>query len=297
MIKEIKPQRGNAGGDGHLLAVHHGQDRSRIKVAPGHDQRAARHRHAKGIAPGIDVEHRHHRHDAIDRTQAGDVTAAQHQGMYEDRAMGIKRPLGPPRCPRGIAQPGGGTLVEARPGRDLLGSRNQGLIAQQRHAVRQRRRGHLGLRAHDDDGAHDIGNLRRDGLKDRDKAGIGEDHAVFGVIDDIGNIGGGKARIDGVVDRADARNGVVQFKMAIAVHRQGGDPVAVAHTKLAQHRRQSTGAARNRGVGRAGDAVIIPDRDHFAIAVIARRMIQNRREQQLPVLHQSQHSWPRPLVT
>ena len=50
-------------------------------------------------------------------------------------------------------------------------------------------------------------------FQDRHESEIDHHHAVFGVIDDPGDLIGKQPRIDGVIDRADAHDAVPGFEM------------------------------------------------------------------------------------
>ena len=52
--------------------------------------------------------------------------------------------------------------------------------------------------------------------------------AILGVVDDVGDLVGEQARIDGVTDRADAGDAVVQLEMAVVVPGERRDALALA---------------------------------------------------------------------
>src|SRR6185312_3943200 len=63
---------------------------------------------------------------------------------------------------------------------------------------------------------------------------IEEHRLVLGVIDDEHNLIVKEARIDGVADRAHARDGVIEFEMAVAVPGERCDAVALSDAEPGQ---------------------------------------------------------------
>ena len=63
-------------------------------------------------------------------------------------------------------------------------------------------------------------------LDQRQEGQVEEQRGVLGVVGDVGDLLGEQARVDGVADRADAGDGVVELEMAVAVPGQRRHPVA-----------------------------------------------------------------------
>ena len=110
------------------------------------------------------------------------------------------------------------------------------------------------------------------------------------MVDDIDDLLVEQARVDRVAHRADAGDAVIQLEMAEIVPRQRADPVAGSDPEPQQRLRQTPRAALGLGVGVAVDRAIDEAGDHFDIAVVARRVPDQRRDQQLPLRHQPAHA-------
>ena len=95
------------------------------------------------------------------------------------------------------------------------------------HGVLQRRRRHVrGVGQHHValDRLELVGEL----FQDRQEGEVDHHHAVFGVIDDPDDLVGEQARIDGVIDRADAHDAVPGLEVAPGVPGQRRHAVADA---------------------------------------------------------------------
>ena len=71
-------------------------------------------------------------------------------------------------------------------------------------------------------------------LHQRHEGQVEEHQPVFGVIDDVGDLLGEQARIDGVIDRADAGDAVPGFQMPPGVPGERRDAVAELDAVLLQ---------------------------------------------------------------
>ena len=73
--------------------------------------------HARDVrqAPGVDVEHRHHRQDDVARRAVQRIGQRRGVGVQHRRAVAVERALRVAGRARGVAQRRGGVLVEARP--------------------------------------------------------------------------------------------------------------------------------------------------------------------------------------
>ena len=171
--------------------------------------------------------------------------------------------------PGGVAKAAGGVFVENGPVRLLTRRLQQAFVTKLRHAGRQVERLHFSRIGEHDDRAQIGGDLGRDSGGERRETGVDEQHMIFGVVDDVGDIVRRQARIDGVADRAYAGNAVIKFEMAVAVHGQRGDAVAEADAQLPQRSHQLSRAQLQRPVVRARDAAVIAARHHFGVAVVA----------------------------
>ncbi len=81
------------------------------------------------------------------------------------------------------------------------------------------------------------------------------DDAGAAVVDDVGEVVGGEAVVDGDEDRAELRNRVEGFELGMGVGRDVGDAVAFAHAHALQRRGPAVAAVEELFVGEAQIAV------------------------------------------
>jgi hypothetical protein len=72
---------------------------------------------------------------------------------------------------------------------------------------------------------------------------------ILGVVDDVLDLLGEQARIDGMQHRAHTRNAVVQLHVTIAIPGQGGDTIPCSDTPRSQGIGQLPGAAVDIAIG------------------------------------------------
>ena len=116
-------------------------------------------------------------------------------------------------------------FVELRPGKVVISLRHQIL---ERHDVAQGRLRHVRL-VREDDECLDHVDLLRKLLEDRNKGQVDEDHPVFGMVHDIGDLLGKEARIDRVADGTNSHDAVPRLKMTPRIPGQRPDAVANAN--------------------------------------------------------------------
>src|SRR5579885_2833224 len=75
------------------------------------------------------------------------------------------------------------------------------------------------------DPAFDVRAMRLQLLDERDEGEVEEDVAVLGMIDDVDDLLGEEARIDGMADRAHAGDAIIDLEMAKAVPGKRADAV------------------------------------------------------------------------
>ena len=109
------PYRGHAGRERHLLGFEEFVQRLAVQPRAGEDELGASHRRHVDQAPGVDVEHRHHRQDAVLGRGVEHVGRGADDGVQHRAAVAVEHALGVARGARGVAQAGGGVLVEAGP--------------------------------------------------------------------------------------------------------------------------------------------------------------------------------------
>ena len=89
------------------------------------------------------------------------------------------------------------------------------------------------------------------------KGGIEQDHAVFGVVDDVDELLRLQARVAGVHHHATARDGVIRLQVAVVVPGNRAHGVAACEAQPSQrvgqlaraHRAVGVGVAKQRAVG------------------------------------------------
>jgi hypothetical protein len=89
------------------------------------------------------------------------------------------------------------------------------------------------------DGRQLVGEL----FQERHEGEVGHHHAVFGVVDDPGDLLLNQARVDRVVDGADADDAVPGFEMPPRVPGERRDPVARPDAVAREALRHLPGAA------------------------------------------------------
>jgi len=68
-------------------------------------------------------------------------------------------------------------------------------------------------------------------LNERQEGGIDEENGILRVVDDVSDLLGKESGIDGVNDRPAARDGVIEFVMAVRVPGERGDAVLMLYTE------------------------------------------------------------------
>src|SRR5207237_9434930 len=126
-------------------------------------------------------------------------------------------------------------------------------------------------------------------FQDRHEDDVGHDHAIFGMVDDPGDLFREQAWIDGVADRADAHDAVPAFEMAPGIPGDGGDAVAELDAVALQHLRNFQRTLVNFGVIGADDGSLDRSGDDLLRSVIPGRVLDNPVAQQRPILHQTTH--------
>ena len=117
-----------------------------------------------------------------------------------------------------------------------------------------------------------------------------EEHVlVLGMIDDVADLLGEQARIDGVTHGAAARGGVVDLEMAEAVPGQRADAIRRPHPERAERVGELARAPVCVPVGVAVDAALDHARDDLGVPVVALGVTDQRRDLQGHVHHQAVH--------
>ena len=124
-------------------------------------------------------------------------------------------------------------------------------------------------------------------VDNRLEGGIIDQHAIFGVVDDIFELIVKQARVHRVEHPAHPGHAIPAHQMARMVHREAGNLVAFLEAEREQRLRHLERIAANaRPVG-AGFRAIGPAADDFALGRFARGMIDHRRDPHREILHRS----------
>ncbi len=179
--------------------------------------------------------------------------------------MRIQRALGIAGGAGGVAQAGSRVLVELRPRVVAVLRVDQVLVAQQRNLGVDR---HVRAVAHHHPALH-ARAMRRHAFHQRQEGGIEEHVLVFGVVDDVGDLLGEQARVDGMAYRSRARYAVVDLQVTIAIPGQRADTVARLHAQRGDGLGQLARAQLAVAVGITVQIAFGPSRDDFRAAIVA----------------------------
>ena len=145
--------------------------------------------------------------------------------------MGIERALWIAGGAGGIAEPRGGLFGEIGP---IAGGR---VAREQLFVAEIITFWHMGAVGHHHD-LEALGPVRALRFDNGHERCVDKENAILGVVDDIGHLLFGKARVDRVANRTDAGDGVVKLKMAVTVPSQRRYAVAYIYAKRFERVRQ-----------------------------------------------------------
>ena len=134
--------------------------------------------------------------------------------------------------------------------------------------------------------------VTRLGPKLRDEIGEGDvekQHAAFGVIDDVFDLLRKQPGIDGMQHGADPGDREVELHVAMRVPGERRDPIARLHAEPDQRLRELRGARPQAGVIGAVERPFAGPADDLDFGMIARRVLDQARDQQRAILHQAEH--------
>ena len=153
--------------------------------------------------------------------------------------------------------------------------------------------GHMrGVGQHDD--ALDRLQLIAKLFDDRKERQVDEEHAVFCVVDDPGDLLGKEPRVDGVIDAAEAEQPVPDLEVPPCVPGKRRGAVAELETVPVEAAGDAPSAGVHLAIVGPVDRPLDRPRDHLAIAVLDRGVVDDLVTKQRPFLHQSAHrSLPR----
>ena len=288
VMQQPQPDGRDGGGHRHLFCLQKVADRGAVELRPRHHHPRPADKAREREAPGIRVEHRHDRQNRVVGLQHQGFGAGRHQRMQGVRAMRIEHALRVAGGAGGVAEPGGGALVELLPAEVAVDLADPLLIW---NGVLELGCRHVGGVCQDDvalDGRQMVG----DRFEQRHEGEIDHHEPVFRVIDDPGDLLREKTRVDGMIDCPDARDAVPGLEVAEAVPGKRRDPVAepdpVAFEALGHFESPAADLAIVRPMHRALDHA----RCDFLGRKLDRGEVDDLVHEQGPFLHASEHIGP-----
>jgi len=124
-----------------------------------------------------------------------------------------------------------------------------------------------------------------DGLHLRQEAEVEAQHAVFGMVDDPAQLVGVQARVDRMQNTARAADPVVELQVAVAVPREGADPLAEREPCGIEGVGHLARARRHRAPAGPVDVAFDPARHDFGVAVLPVGEFEQRGDQERLILH------------
>ena len=205
--------------------------------------------------------------------------------MQQRRAMAVQHALGIAGGAGCVAQRGRGVLVELGPVEIVVLGGEQLFVAEQ---VRDRNGRHVRAVGHRDP-ALDALACRSEPFDERRERQVEEAMAILGMIDDVSELVGKQARIDGVDHRARAGHRVIELEVAIAVPRERADAIARLHAQARQCAGEAARADVGGAIGVTVDRAFDGARHDLGVAVVAIRVADQRRDHQRLIHHQAEH--------
>ena len=124
------PDGGDAGRAGDALGLDQLGELGGSRPRAGEDEPRARQGRRVGEAPGVGVEHRHHRHHGVGGAQADRVRAEHGERVQNGGAMRVHDALRAPRGAGRVAHGRGGALVEVGERKGLIATRQELLVVE-----------------------------------------------------------------------------------------------------------------------------------------------------------------------
>jgi hypothetical protein len=247
MLQHTEPDSRRSRAERHALACDELEQADRIEIAFGQHELCADHYRRVRQAPGVDVEHGDDRQDHVALTNADEVSDHPRQPLKNNGTMGVEHSFRHARGPGRVAHGGGIALVDVLVYEAFrIRACDQGLeidgpirpVFSTGCPERGSRAGAPAAHHHD---AID-GDARLALRKYGKQAMVHEDEPILGVVDDVGQLVGMQARIQGVQHCTNRGNRKIRFEMLMVIPRERGYPVAADDAKLFQTSRQPLGA-------------------------------------------------------
>ena len=146
----------------------------------------------------------------------------------------------------------------------------------------------MGAVGHDHDMLHRL-ELVVHAFDDRHQVEVDEDDLILGMVGDVGHMLGRQARVQRVQHGADAGDAEVELEMPIGVPGDGADPVAELDAQPLQRFGELLGALVRVLVAVAMDRPLDGARHDLDVGIGGGRIVDDLRDQQRTVLHQTQH--------
>ena len=279
VTQQVHPDRRHRGRDRHALGGDQLGQRRCAQVVARHDEAGAGEDRAVRDAPGVRVEHRHHRHHAVVRAHADRVGHALPHRVQHVGAVRVEHALGIAGGPARVAEAGGLAVVQ---GRVVV----PGVLRGQQRLVAERVRKRAGVAVADHHVvAHRVEPWRQL-LQHRHERVLHEDHPILGVPDHVFELVREQPDVQGVEHGAHGRHGEVGLEVLPGVPGERGHPIARSHAERLERGAEPVRPIGDFGVCRARP-VTAAHAHHLGPGVEAPHALQDQLERQrMVVLHQ-----------
>src|SRR3954471_24247985 len=130
-------------------------------------------------------------------------------------------------------------------------------------------------------------------LGERDKARIEEQCFILGMIYDIRELVSEQTRIDGVAYCTNTGDRVIGLEVSMIVPGKRGNPIAKADAEPEKGSGQLLSARISLRIGISVESTLSRARHNLGVAVITRRVVNQRLNQQRLIHHQTAHKYLR----
>ena len=283
--EQHQPNGGHAERERHPFRLHQFVDALAVERRARQHELRPRHRARVRHPPRVDVEHRHDEQRALRRRQTEPVdrctrrtSAAPSSGASTARLSGSPSFPTCSTATRPCARRTRATYMRAA-------APDQFFVAEE---VRHVDRRHVRAIGHRDESLDRL-QLRRELFHERREGRVEKDIPVGRVVDDVGDLLRKKPRIDRVQHRAHSRHAEVELHVPVAVPRERRDAIAGRDPKRGERVRDLLGPAMDVAIRAAVDRPFDRARHDLGIRMAALRVLDQRRNEQRALLHQSLH--------